>query len=285
MQVLLPEPNLSPRTTVAVGDKLKVVDEIQSLLEAAKVGSSSLAHDGNKENVEEMKSDNKTRNATKLDDNNNNSERSNLNVGDKAVGSSLHTPIHSHTPFPGISQLTPSLYLCGAGVVMPMILDQLQVRFIINVAPELPDTPLSSVTKPLYLRINAYDRPATDLSVHFDEVADMIEEVRQLGGKSLVHCVAGVSRSATLCLAYLMKYGGMSLRAAYLHVKAIRPQIRPNTGFFQQLRCYEEQLRGSCSVQMVYYESLNREIPDVYEPEYRAMEEFYQRQRKALKRH
>nr|XP_036220648.1 dual specificity protein phosphatase 18 [Bactrocera oleae] len=190
-----------------------------------------------------------------------------------------------HTPFPGISQLSPSLYLCGAGVVMPMILDQLQVRFIINVAPELPDTPLSSVTKPLYLRINAYDRPDTDLSLHFDEVADMIEEVRQLGGKSLIHCVAGVSRSTTLCLAYLMKYGGMSLRAAYLHVKAIRPQIRPNTGFFQQLRCYEEQLSGACSVQMVYYESLNREIPDVYEPEYRAMEEFYQRQRKTLKRH
>ncbi|XP_011199326.2 dual specificity protein phosphatase 18 [Bactrocera dorsalis] len=285
MQVLLPEQNLSPTLKKAVGDKLKVVDEIQSLLEAVKVGSTCLANDGNKENIEEQKSDNKSRNATKLDDNNNNSERSNLNVGDKTVGSSLHTPIHSHTPFPGISQLTPSLYLCGAGVVMPMILDQLQVRFIINVAPELPDTPLSSVTKPLYLRINAYDRPATDLSVHFDEVADMIEEVRQLGGKSLVHCVAGVSRSATLCLAYLMKYGGMSLRAAYLHVKAIRPQIRPNTGFFQQLRCYEEQLRGSCSVQMVYYESLNREIPDVYEPEYRAMEEFYQRQRKALKRH
>lgn len=285
MQVLLPEQNLSPTLKKAVGDKLKVVDEIQSLLEAVKVGSTCLANDGNKENIEEQKSDNKTRNATKLDDNNNNNERCNLNVGDKTVESSLHTPIHSHTPFPGISQLTPSLYLCGAGVVMPMILDQLQVRFIINVAPELPDTPLSSVTKPLYLRINAYDRPATDLSVHFDEVADMIEEVRQLGGKSLVHCVAGVSRSATLCIAYLMKYGGMSLRAAYLHVKAIRPQIRPNTGFFQQLRCYEEQLRGSCSVQMVYYESLNREIPDVYEPEYRAMEEFYQRQRKALKRH
>uniref|UniRef100_A0A0A1WZ98 Dual specificity protein phosphatase 18 n=1 Tax=Zeugodacus cucurbitae TaxID=28588 RepID=A0A0A1WZ98_ZEUCU len=285
MQVLLPDQNLSTTLADSVGDKLKIVDEIQSLLEATNVGGTSIASAGNKENVEESKVDNRTRNVTKLDDNNNNSDKSNLNVGENTVESSLHTPIHSHTPFPGISQLTPSLYLCGAGVVMPMVLDQLEVRFIINVAPELPDTPLSSVTKPLYLRINAYDRPSTDLSVHFDEVADMIEEVRQLGGKSVVHCVAGVSRSATLCLAYLMKYGGMSLRAAYLHVKAIRPQIRPNTGFFQQLRCYEEQLRGSCSVQMIYYESLNREIPDVYEPEYRAMEEFYQRQRKALKRH
>ncbi|XP_037940375.1 dual specificity protein phosphatase 18-like [Teleopsis dalmanni] len=203
---------------------------------------------------------------------------------DIADVASCHKPIHKHTPFPGISELLPSLYLCGAGVAMPQILDQLEVRFIINVAPELPDTPLSSITKPLYLRINASDRPDVDLAAHFDEVADMIEEVRQLGGKSLVHCVAGVSRSASLCIAYLIKHASMSLREAYLHVKSIRPQIRPNTGFFQQLRQYEEQLHGRCTVQMVFYESLNKEIPDVYEPEYKAMEEFYQRQRKALKR-
>lgn len=284
MQVLLPDQKLSKTLPEAVVEKFKIVDEIQSLLKAAKIGGANLTDDGNKENVEESPNDNKNKSVVKQDNNNNSNDKRCLN-SDIAVQSSLHAPIITHTPFPGISQLLPSLYLCGAGVAMPMVLDKLQVRFIINVAPELPDTPLSSVTKPLYLRICVHDRPTSDLSVHFDEVADMIEEVRQLGGKSLVHCVAGVSRSTTLCLAYLMKYGGMSLRTAYHHVKAIRPQIRPNTGFFQQLRRYEEQLRGTCSVNMVYYESLNKEIPDVYEPEYRAMEEFYQRQRKALKRH
>ncbi|XP_036335492.1 dual specificity protein phosphatase 18-like [Rhagoletis pomonella] len=284
MQVLLPEQKLPTTLPVTVSGKLKIVDEIQSLLESVSIEDANINNHANKENVKELQSDNKNKSNVKHDDNNNKSN-DNRNLNSAAAESSLHTCHHSHTPFPGISQLLPSLYLCGAGVAMPMVLDQLQVRFIINVAPELPDTPLSSVTKPLYLRINVYDRPDSDLSLYFDEVADMIEEVRQLGGKSLVHCVAGVSRSATLCLAYLMKYGGMTLRTAYHHVKAIRPQIRPNTGFFQQLRRYEEQLRGTCSVQMVYYESLNKEIPDVYEPEYRAMEEFYQRQRKALKRH
>lgn len=85
MQVLLAEQNLPPTLPHAVGDKLKIVDEIQSLLEAANVGSNSLASDGNKENVEELKSDNKTRNATKLDDDNNNSDKSNLNVSDNTV--------------------------------------------------------------------------------------------------------------------------------------------------------------------------------------------------------
>ncbi|CAD7004559.1 unnamed protein product [Ceratitis capitata] len=283
MQVLFPEQKLPKSLSESADGRLKIVDEIQNLLQAANIaGANNLSNNSSKQNSEELQVQSKPRIDT--DGNNNNNAKTDLN--DRiAVESALQASIHTHTPFAGISQLLPSLYLCGAGVAMPMMLDQLQVRFIINVAPELPDTPLSSVTKPLYLRISVHDRPDSDLSVHFDEVADMIEEVRQLGGKSLVHCVAGVSRSTTLCLAYLMKYAGMSLRTAYLHVKAIRPQIRPNTGFFQQLRRYEEQLRGTCSVQMVYYESLNKEIPDVYQPEYRAMEEFYQRQRKALKRH
>lgn len=179
----------------------------------------------------------------------------------------------------GISQLLPSLYLCGASVISPQILTQLDINFVINVASELPDTPLPAATKILYLRINVSDSTHTDLGKHFDEVSDMIEEIRRNGGRTLIHCVAGVSRSTTLCLAYLIKYGGMNLRDAFMHIKSIRPQIRPNSGFFQQLRAYEEQILGLQSVQMIFMECLQKEIPDVYEPEYRAMETFYQRQR------
>ncbi|XP_022210958.1 dual specificity protein phosphatase 18 isoform X2 [Drosophila obscura] len=163
-------------------------------------------------------------------------------------------------------------------------MDKLGVSCVINVAPELPDTPLSSVMNPLYLRVNAQDRSEVDLAKHFDEVADLIEEVRLNGGCSLIHCVAGVSRSASLCLAYLMKHAGMSLREAYTHVQSIRPQVRPNSGFFQQLRRYEQQLRGSSSVEMVYFASLDKEIPDILEPQYRAMEDFYQRYRSSLRK-
>ncbi|EDW99056.2 dual specificity protein phosphatase 18 [Drosophila yakuba] len=192
--------------------------------------------------------------------------------------------LEDHTPFPGLSRLTPSLILCGAAAVVPAYMDKLGVSCVINVAPELPDTPLPSQKSPLYLRIMAQDRSEVDLSKHFDEAADLIEEVRLSGGCTLIHCVAGVSRSASLCLAYLMKHAGMSLREAYKHVQAIRPQVRPNSGFFQQLRRYELELRGSSSVAMVYFASLDKEIPDILEPEYRAMEDFYQRYRSSLKR-
>lgn len=46
-------------------------------------------------------------------------------------------------------------------------------------------------------------------------VADKIKAIKDRGGKTLVHCVAGVSRSASLVIVYLVKYERMTLRQAY----------------------------------------------------------------------
>ncbi|KAF7264751.1 hypothetical protein GWI33_022477 [Rhynchophorus ferrugineus] len=89
-----------------------------------------------------------------------------------------------------------------------------------------------------------------------------------MGGRILVFCVAGVSRSATLCIAYLMKYHQLTLLEAFDHVKKIRPKIHPNCGFFQQLMDYEKSLFDASSVKMVYNEFLRSYIPEVYDKEY-----------------
>lgn len=124
--------------------------------------------------------------------------------------------------FPGISEILPSLYLCGAGVAIPIFLEKLGITCVINAAPELPDTPLPDLSRPLYLQIPVLDKGDINISLYFDEVADLIEEVRQTDGKCMVHCVAGVSRSASLCLAYLMKYTKMSLKEAFELVRSVR---------------------------------------------------------------
>jgi len=96
-------------------------------------------------------------------------------------------------------------------------------------------------------------------------------QVRSAGGKTLVHCVSGVSRSASLCLAYLMKHERMPLRRAFAHLKSMRPSIRPNTGFFTQLIEFERRVFGAATVSMVYNPAAGMLIPDVYEPEYQKM--------------
>jgi hypothetical protein len=64
------------------------------------------------------------------------------------------------------------------------------------------------------------------------------------GDNVLIHCVAGVSRSASFIIAYLIRYGHMDLVRAYDHVKKRRPKIRPNQGFMTQLMDWEWAILG-----------------------------------------
>ncbi|MBZ3874656.1 Dual specificity protein phosphatase 18 [Sciurus carolinensis] len=103
----------------------------------------------------------------------------------------------------------------------------------------------------------------------FDPIADHIHSVEMKQGRTLLHCAAGVSRSATLCLAYLMKYHAMSLLDAHTWTKSCRPIIQPNNDFWEQLIHYEFQLFGKNTIHMV--SSPVGMIPDIYEKEVRLM--------------
>ncbi len=58
-------------------------------------------------------------------------------------------------------------------------------------------------------------------------------------GRLLVHCEVGVSRSATLAVAHVMRSTGSRFYEAFCSVRACRPQILPNIGFASQLQRFE----------------------------------------------
>ena len=70
--------------------------------------------------------------------------------------------------------------------------------------------------------------------------------------------MAGISRSATLVIAYLMKYMGMSMQQAFTTISTKRRKINPNSGFMKQLQKYQHQLSKNNN-DKYQYQSIDRE--------------------------
>ncbi|XP_054629441.1 dual specificity protein phosphatase 2 isoform X1 [Dunckerocampus dactyliophorus] len=90
-----------------------------------------------------------------------------------------------------------------------------------------------------YLRLNVEDSLAADIGACFSTAIAFIDSVKQSGGRVLVHCQAGISRSATICLAYLMHAQRVRLDEAFDFVKQRRHVISPNLAFMGQLLLFE----------------------------------------------
>uniref|UniRef100_A0A061S0J9 protein-tyrosine-phosphatase n=2 Tax=Tetraselmis sp. GSL018 TaxID=582737 RepID=A0A061S0J9_9CHLO len=102
-----------------------------------------------------------------------------------------------------------------------------------------------------HLKIEAPDVESFDISKHFSESYDFIEEARRRGHAALVHCGAGASRSAVLCIAYLMRKNLWPMQTALQHAVEQRSIVQPNPGFLRCLTALEAALglsKGNASL-------------------------------------
>ncbi|XP_062854760.1 dual specificity protein phosphatase 2 [Trichomycterus rosablanca] len=90
-----------------------------------------------------------------------------------------------------------------------------------------------------YMNLRVEDNMAADIRVLFPQAIHFIDSVKKSGGRVLVHCQAGISRSATICVAYLIHSLRVRLDEAFEFVKRRRQVISPNLGFMGQLQQFE----------------------------------------------
>ncbi|XP_060864165.1 protein phosphatase Slingshot [Metopolophium dirhodum] len=110
------------------------------------------------------------------------------------------------------------------------------VRHILNVTREIDNFFPGSFN---YLNVRVYDDDKTDLLKHWDNTYKYITKAEQEGSKVLVHCKMGVSRSASVVIAYAMKAYNWSFKKALDHVQSKRTCIKPNKHFILQLETYQ----------------------------------------------
>ncbi|KAL9900363.1 protein phosphatase Slingshot isoform 1-T2 [Glossina fuscipes fuscipes] len=121
-------------------------------------------------------------------------------------------------------------------------LEELQkngVRHILNVTREI-DNFFPGMFD--YLNVRVYDDEKTNLLKYWDNTYRYITRAKAEGSKVLVHCKMGVSRSASVVIAYAMKAYNWEFQKALQHVKERRNCIKPNKNFLNQLETYRGML-------------------------------------------
>lgn len=93
-----------------------------------------------------------------------------------------------------------------------------------------------------YYSMEINDFSTENIEKYFEDVYDFIDNCISNGGKVLIHCAAGISRSTTVTCSYLIKKMKISFQEALKIVKAGRSIASPNYGFQKQLKNWELKL-------------------------------------------
>ncbi|KAG8436095.1 hypothetical protein GDO86_007267 [Hymenochirus boettgeri] len=147
-------------------------------------------------------------------------------------------------------QILPYLFLgCAKDSANHDILAKYNIKYILNVTPNLPNT-FEHDGEFKYKQIPISDHWSQNLSQFFPEAISFIEEARSKKCGILVHCLAGISRSVTVTVAYLMQKLNLSLNDAYDFVKRKKSNISPNFNFMGQLLDFERTLglKSPCDI-------------------------------------
>ncbi|XP_058067079.1 uncharacterized protein DDB_G0271670 [Anopheles bellator] len=114
-------------------------------------------------------------------------------------------------------------------------LDRYNITHIVSIH----DSPRRFHPDKHYLCVIAADKPDQNLSQYFSVCNDFIHSARLKEGNVLIHCLAGMSRSVTVAVAYIMASTPLNWKEALKVVRAGRSIANPNLGFQNQLQDFE----------------------------------------------
>lgn len=144
---------------------------------------------------------------------------------------------------PDVDQIMDRLYLGGISTAYngEHLRNELGITHVIGCVLGLDPPQLDNLH---YKMFPVRDIEAQNMIQYFDEANAYIDTVLAENdeNKIYLHCICGVSRSATLLGAYLMHKMDWDAKTAIQFIQSKRPMVNPNDGFRQQLDNFEQVL-------------------------------------------
>ncbi|KAG9312854.1 protein-tyrosine phosphatase-like protein [Chiua virens] len=145
-----------------------------------------------------------------------------------------------------VSTITPRLYLSDLySAQVAGTLERFGITHIVSaIEPDLREDFGDNV---IVMHVPIRDDANANIAQWFDSVVNFIQQALDMDErhKVLVHCLQGISRSATLVCAYLVATTPMRSVEAIAHVRAKRGIVSPNIGFRSQLATWELQFEDA----------------------------------------
>ncbi|KAJ7849951.1 protein-tyrosine phosphatase-like protein [Mycena olivaceomarginata] len=120
----------------------------------------------------------------------------------------------------------------------PGLLTRLKITHVLSLCPDFLEINAAGIVQHLILPM--VDDEHFDLLQYLPSTCKFIQEALDSGGRVLVHCVMGISRSATVVCAYLMFSQHISVAQAIRLVRKRRPKSRPSYNFIRQLQFFAQ---------------------------------------------
>ena len=140
-------------------------------------------------------------------------------------------------------EIRPGLWIGSEGdSASPKFMAAHDIAFVVNCSKTIPFTVVPGVE---YYRIPVDDAPDNGSVIlsHWPVVVRAIDSVLDRGKGVLVHCRAGMQRSAATVAAYLMYKYGLSAKNAMAAIKSRKSEtFWPTPTFGAALATYEKQL-------------------------------------------
>lgn len=135
-----------------------------------------------------------------------------------------------------ISPVDSQLYISGIDALRTEVLDSFGITHIVTACAVHSPSEAVTATRHCHV-VPILDTAEANLLRELESALSFIEEAVSAGGKVLVHCFAGQSRSAAVATAYLMRRDGSSVQTALSKIQSVR-RVQPNANFVEQLQVF-----------------------------------------------